>query len=173
MYSKEGFYDDHERLILRWQCGVRCPLVFQLFLMSPNTQVYVCRLEPYEMTSTIASNPSRYAFGHHPPGSRPAAPINTSIFQPRSSDKCTWVSEAAFFDIDDEIEELDITLEDLKKGYAIIASALEVAQIPYAAVGGLAFTLLGARPEYLTHDVDFQVHTTPLKLFDVLRNMEK
>lgn len=125
------------------------------------------------MTSTIASNPSRYAFGHHPPGSRPAAPINTSIFQPRSSDKCTWVSEAAFFDIDDEIEELDITLEDLKKGYAIIASALEVAQIPYAAVGGLAFTLLGARPEYLTHDVDFQVHTTPLRLFDVLRNMEK
>ncbi|TFK71553.1 hypothetical protein BDN72DRAFT_895535 [Pluteus cervinus] len=101
-----------------------------------------------------------------------SASHSSSIFQPRETDKCTWVSETEFFDIDDELEEADVTIEDLRAGYDTIAKAFAEAHIPFAAIGGLAFTLLGARPDYLTHDVDFQIHTTPLKLFEKLRTME-
>jgi hypothetical protein len=48
-----------------------------------------------------------------------------------------------FFEVDDELEEQDLSLQELQSGYAILQNAFEEANIPFAAIGGFAFSILG------------------------------
>lgn len=95
-----------------------------------------------------------------------------TTFQPRPGDKCTWVAEADFYEFDDELEEQDLSLQDLQAGYGILQTAFTEANIPFAALGGFAFSILGGREE-LTHDVDFQINSTPVELFTKLRTIKR
>lgn len=98
--------------------------------------------------------------------------ISMTTFQPRPGDACTWVAEAAFYDFDDELEEQDLSLQDLQAGYEILHKAFTEANISFAAIGGFVFSIMGGR-EDLTHDVDFQINTTPVELFSKLRTIKK
>lgn len=95
-----------------------------------------------------------------------------TTFQPRPGDACTWVAETAFYEFDDELEEQDLSLQDLHTGYGILHRAFTEASIPFAAIGGFVFSILGGR-EDLTNDVDFQVNSTPVELFTKLRTIKK
>jgi len=96
----------------------------------------------------------------------PAQPV----FQPREGDLCTWVDENKFFDLDDEIQEEDFTLQDLLSGYNIVTAALHKANLHFAAIGGLALAVLGGRTDAnMTHDVDLIFNGTVIQLFDALR----
>jgi len=93
-----------------------------------------------------------------------------SVFQPREGDLCTWVDENTFFELDDEIQEEDVTLQDLLSGYNIVTAALHNANLRFAAIGGLALTILGGRKGAdMTHDVDLIFNGTVTQLFDILR----
>jgi hypothetical protein len=94
-----------------------------------------------------------------------------TTFQPRPGDASTWVAEAAFYDFDDELEEQDLSLQDLQTGYEILHNAFTEANISFAAIGGFVFSILGGR-EDLTHDVTFQINCTPVELFTKLRTMK-
>ena len=93
-------------------------------------------------------------------------------FQPRPGDACQWVPESEFFELDDELEEQELSLQELQTGYEILQNAFTEANIPFAAIGGFAFSILGGR-EDLTHDVDFQINSTPVGLFTKLRTMAR
>lgn len=95
-----------------------------------------------------------------------------TTFQPRPSDACTWVAEAAFYDFDDELEEQEISLQDLQTGYDILHKAFTEANISFAALGAFVFSILGGR-EDPTHDVTFQINSTPVELFTKLRTMKR
>jgi len=99
-----------------------------------------------------------------------------TTFQPRPGDACTWVAEAVFYDFDDELEEQDLSLQDLQTGYDILHKAFTEASISFAAIGGFVFSILGAaaREEGFTQDeVVFQINSTPVELFTKLRTMKK
>ena len=96
-----------------------------------------------------------------------------TTFQPRPGDACTWVAEAAFYDFDDEFEEQDLSLQDLRTGYEILHKAFTEANISFAAIGGFVFNVMGGREEDLMHDVTFQINSTPVELFTKLRTMKK
>jgi len=95
-----------------------------------------------------------------------------TTFQPRPGDACTWVPENDFYDFDDELEDEDLSLQDLKTGYELLQNAFIQANIPFAVLGGFALSILGGR-EDLTHDIDFQINSTPVELFAKLRTMDK
>jgi hypothetical protein len=95
-----------------------------------------------------------------------------TTFQPRPDDACKWVTESDFYDFDDELEEQGLSLQELQTGYEILEKAFKEAKIPFAAIGGFAFSILGGR-EDLTHDVDFQINSTPVELFTKLRTIKK
>jgi len=95
-----------------------------------------------------------------------------STFQPRPGDACEWVAEADFFDLDDELEEQDLSLQDLQTGYGILHKAFTEAKIPFAAIDGFAFSVMGGR-EDLTDDIKFQINGTPVELFTKLRTIDK
>ena len=99
-------------------------------------------------------------------------PSSMTTFQPRPSDACTWVAEAAFYDFDDELEEQEISLQDLQTGYDILHKAFTEANISFAALGAFVFSILGGR-EDPTHDVTFQINSTPVELFTKLRTMKR
>ena len=98
-----------------------------------------------------------------------------TTFQPRPGDACTWVAEAAFYDFDDELEEQDLSLLDLQTGYQFMHKAFVEANIPFAAIGGFAFSVLGGREKegLMLDHVTFQVNSTPVELFAKLRTMKK
>ena len=101
---------------------------------------------------------------------------NMTTFQPRPGDACTWLAEDAFYDFDDELEEQDlvVSLHDLQTGYEIMHTAFTEANISFAAIGGFVFSILGGMEEEdLTHDVTFQINSTPVELFTKLRTMKK
>jgi len=102
-----------------------------------------------------------------------------TTFQPRPGDACTWIAEAAFYDFDEELEEQDqvlLSLQDVQTGYEILHKAFIEANISFAAIGDFVFSVLGGREDsqdHLTHDVTFQINSTPVELFTKLRTMEK
>ena len=99
-----------------------------------------------------------------------------TTFQPRPGDACTWVAEPAFYDFDDELEEQDLSLQDLQTGYEILHKAFTEANISFAAIGGFAFSILGGRreqEELMLDHITFQVNSTPVELFTKLRTMKK
>jgi hypothetical protein len=102
-----------------------------------------------------------------------------TTFQPRPGDACTWVAETAFYDFDDELEEQEdplLSLRDLQTGYEIMHKAFVEANISFAAIGDFVFSILGGgreEEEGLTHDVTFQINSTPVELFAKLRTMKR
>lgn len=93
-----------------------------------------------------------------------------SVFQPREGDLCTWVDENKFFELDDEIQEEDFSLQDLLSGYKTVAATLHNASVHFAAIGGLAIAILGGRSATnMTHDIDLLFNGTVTQLFDTLR----
>jgi len=97
---------------------------------------------------------------------------SSSIFQRREGDLCSWVEPHKFDDLDEELEEQEYTMDELKQGYSKLADVLASAHIPFAALGGLAMALLGGREGTLTHDIDLQFKATPVELFNGLRKTE-
>jgi len=95
-----------------------------------------------------------------------------TTFQPRPGDACTWIPETAFYDFDDELEEQDLSLQDLQIGYEILHKAFTEANISFAAIGDFVFSIMGGRKDP-THDVDFQINSTPVELFTKLRTIER
>ena len=125
-----------------------------------------------------AANRRRYKLcGPFPVGLEPGRGFHSlsktmTTFQPRPGDACTWIPETAFYDFDDELEEQDLSLQDLQIGYEILHKAFTEANISFAAIGDFVFSIMGGRKDP-THDVDFQINSTPVELFTKLRTIEK